>query len=483
MKIFSCLEVLLFIGTMNLSIIAADQRIAPNLAFHKSEETLQKIMEIISNKEKGAYLRFGDGDVNLAAGTNDMLQVANSQLAREMQEAFNLNGPTILKTLPLHCRELGGFESGMFPGNHEWPYEACLGLLRTVAPLWGSQITNVYSQVALHYLATTNQNFCINFLKFLKSKCCLFVGNEQVPQHIRELLFGSQCPFVGAPSSQSYTQIDRIERECLEILNNSDQYKVVVVAMGCSGRVLEKRLLGKVDNVFLFDFGSLLDALCGWDTRAWISLSKFDASQFLAYLSQETRVLCTSALLEANYETRKNEYISSFKALEAMGSKPYLVEAIAQSGPTFLENYSDRVFYSRVNDHWLRNKGVNEARSMLAAFEHFNFKDNDMILKLTGRYLFNSDSFLKLIENNCDVDAFIKKDEYGQVFTGCFAMRCKYFKAMLRQLDLEKMERSMINIEREVANYIEKNSHLTVMEVETVGITARIDQSSFAELL
>jgi len=211
-------------------------------------------------------------------------------------------------------------------------------------------------------------------------------------------------------------------------------------------------------------------------------LSKVDASQFLSYLSQETRVLCTSALLVNNFETRKLEYITSLEFLSARDYKPYVVEAIAQKGPTFFEDFTDQIFYSRVNNPGLQNKGVNEARSIMAALEHFNFKDNDMILKLTGRYLFNSDSFLRLVENNCDVDAFIKKDEYGQVFTGCFAMRCKYFKDMLRQLDLERMESSMISIEREVANYIGRNAHLKVMEVEAVGVGARIDQNSFAVL-
>lgn len=462
--------------------IAFDQRIAPNLVFHKSEETLHKIMQIINNEQKGAYLRFGDGEVNAAIGKDLILTTVSPELTWEIREAFKLNGPTILKSLPLHCREFGGFESGMFPGNHEWSYDGCLDLLSTVRPLWGAEITDVYSQVALHYLATYNQNSCINFLKFLRSKNCLFVGNENVPQHIRELLFGPESMFVQGPPYEAYSQIDRIEKECIEILNNSSGYKVVVVAIGCSGNILQKRLLEKADNIFIFNFGSLIDALCGWNTRAWISLSKFDAQQFLSFLSQETRILCTSALLAHDFEARKAEYMKSLSFLSARGYKPYVVEAIAQSGPTFLENYSDQVFYSRVNNHHLRNKGVNEARSMLAAFEHFGFKDNDMILKLTGRYSFNSDSFLKLIENNCDVDAFMKKDEHGQVFTGCFAMRCNYFKDMLRQIDLERMEYSLISLEREVANYIERNSHLNVMEVGTLGITARIDQNSFAEL-
>ena len=34
---------------------------------------------------------------------------------------------------------------------------------------------------------------------------------------------------------------------------------------------MQKRLWYKLDNVFLFDFGSLIDALCDWNTREWIN--------------------------------------------------------------------------------------------------------------------------------------------------------------------------------------------------------------------
>ncbi len=461
-----------------LDIIAkAEQK--PSIIFHQSKETLEKISEIITNKQTGAYLRFGDGDVNLVIGSNDMLQDANSKLSAEMREAFGMNGSTILKALPLHCEEFGGLESGMFPGNHEWPYDACVNFVRTVSPLWQDELRDVYSQVALHYLAVYDPNLCIRFLKFLRSQNCVFVGNENVPQSIRKLLFGERCQFVPAPSRQSYTQIDRIEQECLQVLTSSNEYKVVVIAMGCSGRVLQKRLLQQVDNVFLFDFGSLLDALCEWDTRAWISLSKFNANQFLARMRQGIRVLATTALLDNQYEQRKSEYEKGIEVVNSFGYEPYIVEAITASGPTFLDDLSDTVFYSNVNDASLRNKGVNEARSMRAALEHFGFSDDDMIIKVTGRYRYNSDYFIRCVEDHPDIDCVVCKDEYGQVRTCCFALRCKYFKEMLKQLDLEKMEREMINIELEVASYLKRNIHIKVFEVPKIDMTCRIAQNNY----
>ena len=39
--------------------------------FYSTKETLDKIEEIISNKKKGVYLRFGDGDLNLAMNISE----------------------------------------------------------------------------------------------------------------------------------------------------------------------------------------------------------------------------------------------------------------------------------------------------------------------------------------------------------------------------------------------------------------------------
>ena len=399
-----------------------------------------------------------------------------------MREALALNGPTILKTLPLYCKEFKGYEPGMFPGNHESSYQWCLDILNKVSPFWNCAMQDVYSHAALHFAATQYPDYSIDFLKFLKkSNCYIFIGNKNIPKDIIETLFGPNCIFMPTPSEQSYNDIDRIENECLEKIDKNSDYKVIITAMGCSGRILQKRLWQKLGNVFLFDFGSLMDALCGWNTRAWIELTKFDADKFIANLTREVKILYTAALLDCDYELRKLEYIKSLDILKNYGySNPYIVEAIKSANPTFLDNYSCNVMYSNVNDYSLRNKGINEARSIIEAFKQFNFNDKDMIIKITGRYFFTSDQFLKLVENNPSIDAFIKTDGLGQVFTGCFALRYKYFKTMLGQLDYDKMEHSMINIEQEVAIYINKiikEQNANVMYCDKLDMLANIGNS------
>lgn len=451
----------------------------PHLQFHGTHETLNKIISIISHKQKGIYLRFGDGDINLATGCSELMQSVNPRLQKEMQEAFALQGPTVLKTLPLYCKELHGYEAGMFPGNHEAPLEWCLNILNKAKPLWKHTIQDVYSHVALHFAATQYQDMCVQFLKFLKkSNCCLLVGNENIPTHIKELLFGPQCQFVATPAQQSYNEIDRIEKECLEKIGNTSEYKIIITAMGCSGRALQKRLWNKLDNVFLFDFGSLMDALCGWNTRAWIELAQFDSSKFINILTREVKILYTAALIDFDYKSRKQEYIKTLNILRDYGySEPYIVEAIKRGPLTFLNDYSCNVIYSNVNNPGLGNKGVNEAKSIKEAFKKINFNDNDMIVKITGRYYFTSNEFLKTVEDHPSIDAFVTTDSSGQVFTGCFALRYKFFKEMLDQLDYAKMEREMINIEQEVAWYLKKISraqNVHVMYLDKLNIVAPI---------
>jgi hypothetical protein len=443
------------------------------LTFHKSAETLHSITSIINKEQKGAYLRFGDGDVNLARGENELLQSANSKLSVEMREAFALSGPTILKSLPLHCREFGGYEPGMFPGNHEWTYDQSVDLLNKITPYW-HPINDVYAQAALHYTACYQESVALRFLNFLSSKNILIVGNKNIPKEIRDLLFSQNRSFIGTPDRQSYTDIDRIEAECMHHLKNQNGYTVVIIAMGCSGRVLQKRLWQSCDNLFLFDFGSLMDALCGWDTRAWISLSNFDATQFKKKINNKIKVLYTAALQDFKFESRKKEYCKSLTILNSFGYYPLIAEALGRSN-SFLDDFSKDVFYAASNDNSLHNKGANEVRLLRASMDHFAFNDQDMIVKLTGRYYFEFDDFFKEIESNPDVDLFIRYDKHGQAFTGCFAMRAKYLKQFIFSLNIEKMEKNMINIElllRDFINQLEQN--ISVKTVSNLNLVANI---------
>lgn len=205
-----------------------------------------------------------------------------------------------------------------------------------------------------------------------------------------------------------------------------------------------------------------------------LALSHIFITDCVSIINTPIVILCTGALIPQKFEERKNEYFTVLNILHQQPLPVFFVESCLPQGPTYLDDYCNNVFYAHSNNAQLRNKGVNEGRSMLLALQHFCFTDETIIIKVTGRYPFKDFSFINLILNNPSYDAFIKYDEHGQVYTGCFAMRCKHMKEMLSKLNFIKMEKNMINIEAEVARYIQHNiPKNNIYRVSTLGITAR----------
>lgn len=198
----------------------------------------------------------------------------------------------------------------------------------------------------------------------------------------------------------------------------------------------------------------------------------------------KTRILLSAALTDAYFEFRKEQYIGSLHLLQGYGYKDvYIVEALKKTGPTFLNDYTPNVFYATTNNPNFRNNGINEAMTLLEASYFFNFDPDDIIVKLTGRYHLISDSLIKLIENNPDVDVFAKFTDIGNIYTLCFAMRCKYFQEMYSGMNYELMERNWILVEHEAGNYIKRKLNAGIfkaMHVDKLGIRANLYGSSTA---
>ncbi|HET6996476.1 MAG TPA: GT-D fold domain-containing glycosyltransferase [Chitinophagaceae bacterium] len=235
-------------------------------------ETLEVIEDLIKKKRPGVYMRFGDGDVNLLHGKDDSYQLASLKLQEEMNDCFSLKGPAILKSLSIHS-ELYGREKEMFPGNHLSSDEAASELLKQVYPFFVGY--RIFSHIALHYMACYYPVIANEFLRHLKDETVLFIGNEDTDPSIVNRLFG-EVIHVKTPARNAYDKIDTIEKEAVGVLNGKKEFGVVVIAMGCSGRPLAKRLYQRIPGHFFFDFGSLLDGICGNKTRAWLELTEVD---------------------------------------------------------------------------------------------------------------------------------------------------------------------------------------------------------------
>ena len=121
--------------------------------------------------------------------------------------------------------------------------------------------------------------------------------------------------------------------------------------------------------------------------------------------------------------------------------KPLIVENNGKR-ETYLDNFYHhhrqhvKVFYTENNRQQFKSKGANELMDIKEVIERYGIEDDDIVIKLTGRYRALSPKFFKeIIENENNFDAFVKffgtcslKFEQYDCILGCYAMRAKYIK-------------------------------------------------------
>ena len=116
-----------------------------------------------------------------------------------------------------------------------------------------------------------------------------------------------------------------------------------------------------------------------------------------------------------NYDKRKEEYLSAIT--ESIRHFPVEINPIivenSTVSPTYLENFQHNgenipVLYTGNNDKNINNKGVIELLDIKDVIQQFSIKDDDIIIKLTGRYILKSPLFLKDVIKHPEVSAFVK---------------------------------------------------------------------------
>ena len=137
---------------------------------------------------------------------------------------------------------------------------------------------------------------------------------------------------------------------------------------------------------------------------------------------------------------RENRYIECINNLLQLinndsNIKPIIVEnnGVRQ---TFLDNLKGDIFYTNNNMINYKHKGENELLDIKEVIKKYNIKDEDIIIKLTGRYKLLNLNFINFVKNNINnYDAFVKffnvctrKYMFDDCVLGLFAIKCKYLK-------------------------------------------------------
>ena len=136
--------------------------------------------------------------------------------------------------------------------------------------------------------------------------------------------------------------------------------------------------------------------------------------------------------------------------------KPIIVEnnGVRQ---TYLDNLKCDIFYTNNNMINYKHKGENELLDIKEVINQYNIKDEDIIIKLTGRYKLLNLNFINLVKKNINnYDAFVKffnvctlQYMFDDCVLGLFAIKCKYLK--------EFKYNFLKSPECEFADYIRKN--------------------------
>jgi hypothetical protein len=158
-----------------------------------------------------------------------------------------------------------------------------------------------------------------------------------------------------------------------------------------------------------------------------------------------------------NPELRQKQYLSAIsETLQYLPSEiiPIIVENNGKR-PTYLDNFYHNnnpviIIYTDNNTFPYTNKGIIELLDIKYVIKQMNMNDNDMIIKLTGRYHVTSSFFFnqilqnELVENETRYNSFFKfynvcTNEFNAYdgVLGLYAMRSIYIQ-LLNHLFLQK---------------------------------------------
>jgi len=158
-------------------------------------------------------------------------------------------------------------------------------------------------------------------------------------------------------------------------------------------------------------------------------------------------LIITTSIIDKAYnksgQQRNKTYMEAIRqTLQLLPSdiQPIIVEN-NNNTESFLDNFTHfekkvPVHYTNNNEIKYDHKGKNELLDIKSVIETYNIQEDDMIIKITGRYYpLNDDFFYKVIDETEMYDVFIKfynvctfKYVENDCVLGLYAMKCKYVK-------------------------------------------------------
>jgi hypothetical protein len=145
---------------------------------------------------------------------------------------------------------------------------------------------------------------------------------------------------------------------------------------------------------------------------------------------------------------------------------------------TYLDNFVHngrpvKVLYTTNNSLPFKSKGTNEILDIKEVIHRTNINDDDIVIKLTGRYRLLSPLFLDDVIANCEAhDAFVKffgtcslKYEEYDCILGLYALKAKYYK-LLNHLTIDNYPSAEIAFARYIRFCGAQFKEVKILDVE-----------------
>ena len=166
--------------------------------------------------------------------------------------------------------------------------------------------------------------------------------------------------------------------------------------------------------------------------------------------------IITTSLIQDNSTIRKQEYIKGILSLINKCSNSNIKVIIVENNnliSSFLDDFNVDVNYTDTNNMPTTNYGIKEIHDVLKCIEKYNIKDDDYVIKMTGRYYLSDtspffDEICKLDKTNYEVIIKYgwwgdnKRIKHENCFTGLICMKAKYIK----QIDIPNDIKTCIEI-------------------------------------
>jgi hypothetical protein len=173
-------------------------------------------------------------------------------------------------------------------------------------------------------------------------------------------------------------------------------------------------------------------------------------------------------------QNRIDEYIECFNIIKSFGYDFTIVETVLDKFPLF-EEYT-KVIYTNVNNFNYKNRGSNYVNAFKKVLNESDFRDDDIIVHITGRYPLVDNSFLLECENlNNSFDGCFSIDKYNQCYLFLYALRFKKLKDLLNSINVDYLENSNICLEQVFYGIIKDYK---ILFVEKLGIIGRQSSSN-----